>query len=188
MDVDFSHKQSQRVLRQRNLLAIIVGTLVVLLCASLMVSANRQQEVILVPTSRTTMTLNSSGVSADYLENVTRDVALVALNRSPETLDFWMKQLLDVADERSRGQLKTDLVKIYQEQAGSQITQFFTPDYLKVYPDTLTSEVGGVVHTVAGSKEVSSQHRLFRFVWTYNGISLKLAGFGAVVKAEAKQQ
>jgi conjugal transfer pilus assembly protein TraE len=38
--------------------------------------------------------VSSAGVEADYLELVTRDAALVLLNRSPEGLDYWMNEIL----------------------------------------------------------------------------------------------
>jgi conjugal transfer pilus assembly protein TraE len=187
MDLDLSHRHSQRVLKQRNLFAIVSAVLFLLLCGSFLVMANRSRDVVLVPTMHSTMTLNSAGVAPEYLEAVTRDTATVALNRSPENLDYWMKSLLDIADDHARGQLKIDLMKIYQEQSGSQISQWFTPDSMKVYPDKLESEVGGTVHTEVANKEITSQHRLFRMFWTYNGVSLKLRAFGAVVKAEPTQ-
>ena len=187
MDLDLSHRHSQRVLKQRNLFAVASFALFLLLCGSFLVMANRSREVILVPTMHSDMTLNSRGVAPEYLEAVTKDTAFIALNRSPEELDYWMKSLLDIADDHARGQLKIDLMKIYQEQSGSQISQWFTPDSMKVYPDKLESEVAGTVHTEVANKEITSQHRVFRMFWTYNGVSLKLRGFGAVVKAEPTQ-
>ena len=44
----------------------------------------------------------------------------------------------------------------------------------------------GTLHTVVGSKEVTAEARTFRFVWSYSGVSLKLAGFGRVTDAEKK--
>ena len=187
MDIDLSHQHSQRVLKQRNVFAVISVVLFLILSATFLVMANRSREVILVPTMHSDMTLNSRGVSPDYLEAVTRDTATLAQNRSPEDLDYWMKSLLDIADDQARGQLKIDLMKIYQEQTGSQISQWFTPDSMKVYPEKLESEVAGTVHTEVANKEITSQHRLFRMFWTYNGVSLKLRAFGAVVKAEPTQ-
>ena len=64
----------------------------------------------------------------------------------------------------------------------SESSQYFTIERLTVDPDTLTSEVGGMLHTVVGSKEVTAEARTFRFVWSYSGVSLKLAGFGRVTK------
>lgn len=188
MDIDFAHQQSQRVLKQRNTFAVTSCGLFLVLCATLLVASGRKQEIILVPAVKGSMSLTSTSVSPEYLEAVTRDVATVALNRSPENLDYWMQSLLNLTDESSRGQLKVDLLKVYQEQSGTQITQFFTPDGMQIYPDRLQSQVSGIVHTVAANKEVSTQHRLFRFIWAYNGFNLKLKGFGAVTPKEPGQK
>lgn len=183
MDSELAHLSAQRVLRQRNALALATLTLAVLALGSVSLAFTRDREVILEPVARSPLVVSSAGVSKEYLEMVTRDVAQLVLNRSPETLDYWMNGILALADEESRGPLKRDLMKVVSEQQGSQITQFFTIDWLRTDPEALTSEVGGVLHTVAGSKDVSAEHRVFRFTWRYNGLSLRLAGFGMVEKA-----
>ena len=184
MDLDLAHGNAQRVLRQRNALAVAALALGLLLAGTFVVAQRRDREIVLVPTLRTPVTLSSVAVSPEYLEMVTRDVSAVALNRSPESLTWWMNSILEVTDERARGQVKKDLMKIVAEQQGSQITQFFTPDMMQVDPAHLASEVGGTVHTVVASKEVTNEHRTFRFTWSYNGVSLKLVGFGMVTKAD----
>lgn len=180
MDLNLAHSRAQRVLRQRNWLVVLVIVLGVSLAATFTVAQSRDREVVLVPALRSPLTLSSTGVSREYLELVTRDVSALALNRSPETLTWWKATLLDLTDERTRGQVDKDLMKIVTEQQGSQISQFFTPDMMTVDPARLTSEVGGMLHTIVASKDVTSEHRTFRFRWTYNGVSLKLAGFGMV--------
>jgi conjugal transfer pilus assembly protein TraE len=185
MDLDLAHGNAQRVLRQRNALAVASLVLSGLLVVAAAFAIKRDREVILVPTLRTPVTLTSAAVSPEYLEMVTRDIAAVALNRSPESLAYWMNSILNVTDERARGQVKQDLMKIVAEQQGSQITQFFTPDMMQLDTKALESEVGGTVHTVVASKEVTDEHRTFRFSWTYNGVSLKLIGFGMVQKTGA---
>lgn len=184
MDIEFAHDRAQSVLRQRNWLVVLVIVLGVSLAATFTVAQSRDREVVLVPALRSPLTLSSAGVSREYLEMVTRDVAALALNRSPETLTWWKATLLDLTDEKVRGDVDKELMKIVAEQQGSQISQFFTPDMMTVDPHTMTSEVGGTLHTVVASKDVTSEHRVFRFRWTYNGVSLKLAGFG-MVKREA---
>lgn len=184
MDIDFAHDKSQRVLRQRNGLALLSLALGLVAVGSVISAGHKDREVVLVPTLRAPLTLTSAKVSPDYLEMVTRDVAMVALNRSPQSLTYWMDSILEVTDEQARGQVKKALMKVVAEQQGSQITQFFTPDGMQVDPDHLTSTVGGTLHTVVASKEVTSEHRTFRFTWTYNGISLKLKGFGMIAKPE----
>ncbi|VWX49822.1 type IV conjugative transfer system protein TraE [Novosphingobium sp. 9U] len=184
MDITHAHLSSQRVLKQRNGLAIVSIALTIVILILFIMASTRDREIVLQPISRSPLTLSSAGVSREYLEMVTRDVALLALNRSPETLKYWMDNILEMTDPRSRGQLKSDLIKVVEEQRGSQITQFFTINTIRTDPEALTSDVIGVLHTVAGSKEVTTQPRTFRFTWTYTGVSLKLRGFGIVEKVE----
>lgn len=187
VDLSFNHQQSQRTLRQRNLLALACLALA-LVCLVLLVSAaSRDREVILQPVVARQMAISSSGVSADYLEAVTRDTALLALNRSPETLRYWMDSILAITAPEARGDLKRKLTAIVAEQQGSQVSQFLAIDWIRVDPATLTSEVGGVLHTIVASRDVRHEDRIFRFKWKYEGLSLKLIGFGVVLKKEDRQ-
>ena len=182
MDLSISHGQAQRLLKQRNLLAITATGLFGLSVLLTLAAAHHDREVVLQPVLAKPLTLSSSHVDKDYLELVTRDAALLTLNRSPSNLQYWMDAVLGITDPRTHGRMKAELMKIFNEQNGSNVSQFFTIENLSVDPDALTSEVNGVLHTVVGSKEVTAEARTFRYVWTYNGVSLKLAGFGRVKK------
>ncbi len=187
MDLGLSHAQSQRLLKQRNLLA---GTVVILFAATLLLTTlatNRDREIVLQPVLAKPLTISSSAVSHDYLEMVTRDAALLTLNRSPSNLQYWMDSILAITDPATHGKMRAELAKIFNEQNGSSVSQFFTIEKLSVDPEKLTSEVNGIMHTVVGSKEVTAEARTFRFVWTYTGVSLKLAAFGAIKKQEEKE-
>ena len=184
MDISISHDMAQRALKQRNMLAIATLILSILAIIMFIAASNRDREIILQPVVPKAMAISSSGVSSDYLEAITRDTAQLALNRSPETLQYWMDNILAITAPEARGPLKGRLLRILDEQSGSQVTQFVTIDWIRVDPDDLTSEVGGVLHTVVGSKDVRREHRVFRFKWKYEGLSLKLMGFGVVVKKD----
>ena len=95
-----------------------------------------------------------------------------------------MDSILEITDPRTHGRMKAELMKVFSEQNGSNVSQYFTIEKLSVDPEGLTSEVNGVLHTVVGSKEVTAEARTFRFVWSYSGVSLKLAGFGQVTKED----
>ena len=180
MDLHYSSAQAHRVLKQRNLLAVATMALSGLAVILFLVGATRDREIVLQPVSRSALTISSSGVSADYLELVTRDTALMTLNRSPENLEYWMESVLAIAAPESHGALKRDLLKIVDEQRGSSVSQFFTIEGMKVDPERLVSEVSGTLHTVVGSKEVTAEPKRFRFHWKYQGLSLRLKGFGMV--------
>lgn len=188
MDLSYSAAQSQRIRTQRNMLGIVTLALAALVVILFLVGATRDREVVLQPVLRSPLTISSSGVSPDYLEMVTRDTALMALNRSPENLDYWMNSVLEIATPQSHGALRRDLMKIVEEQRGSSVAQFITISGIKVNPDELTSEVEGTLHTVVGSKQVTAEPRRFRFHWDYQGLSLRLKGFGMVQAKDDEEE
>ncbi len=181
MDLGITHRQSQRLLRQRNLLAISTAVLFGLSIVLTITAAGQSREIVLQPVLARPLLLTAGHVDKDYLELMTRDVALLTLNRSPANLQYWMDAILAITDPKTHGRMKAELLKIFNEQNGSNVSQYFTMETLKVDPDRLTSEVSGVLHTVVGSKDVTGEARTFRYVWTYSGVSLKLAAFGRVI-------
>ena len=182
MELSLAHAESQRTLKQRNLLALVSVVLGILVVASMTAAATRDREVVLQPILPSEMRLSSSSISPEYLEAVTRDTAQLALNRTPESLQYWVDSLVAIAAPEARGALKADLMKIMQEQQGSQVTQFVTINWIRTDPEALTSQVGGVLHTVVGSRDVRREHRVFEFKWKYTGVSLRLKSFGVVVQ------
>lgn len=187
MDLSHSHTNSQRILRQRNLLAITALVLAAIVLLLFTLAVSRDREIVLQPVLKTPLTISSAGVSREYLELITRDTALLTLNRSPQNLEYWMKTVLDITSPRTQGRVKADLLKIVTEQRGSSISQFFTIQSMKLDPKVLRSEVTGELHTVVGNKEVASETRTFRYDWEYSGLSLKLIGFGMVTAGKDNQ-
>ena len=180
MELGYSHAQGQRVLRQRNLLALatlLLGALVIVL---FLIASSRDREIVLQPVLRSNLTVSSAGVSKDYLEMITRDVAVLTLNRSPRNLEYWMNEVLEITHPGSQGTVKGELLKILDEQRGSSISQTYTIQSMKVDPKALVSEVAGELQTIVGNRVISVENRRFRYTWDYTGLSLKLVGFGMV--------
>ncbi|WP_430427706.1 type IV conjugative transfer system protein TraE [Parasphingorhabdus sp.] len=177
MDAEIAHETAQRLLRQRNWLALVSGGLGVTSVIAISSAATQERELVLVPITGQSLTISSAGVAQEYMELVTRDTALMLLNRSPESLDYWMEQILKLADPKAHGRLKAELVKIVTEQRGSDIAQAFVIRSLKVDPTALTSEVSGTLKTFVGAQVIASEERRFQFRWTYTGLRLSLSGF-----------
>lgn len=180
MFLDISHQRQQSLLRQRNLFALASTALGVMFIVASGFATTRDREVVLVPTAARELTVSSAGVPADYLELVTRDAALMLLNRSPEGLDYWMSEILKLADPASHGRLKAELVRVVDEQRGSDVTQAFVITSMTVDPERLTSEVTGTLKTFVGAQVIASDERRFAFRWTYRGLRLALSGFAQV--------
>jgi conjugal transfer pilus assembly protein TraE len=188
MLTQFSHERSQALLRQRNLFALTSAGLGLALIVAASLATTRDREVVLVPTLSTTLTISKGGINADYLELVTRDAALMLLNRSPESLDYWMAQILELAAPAHHGALKAELVRIVEEQRGSDVAQAFVIKELNVDPDRQTSEVSGTLKTFVGAQVIASDERKFRFTWTYQGLRLGLAGFAQLATEETPKE
>jgi conjugal transfer pilus assembly protein TraE len=182
MEFSYQHAQGQRILRQRNLLGITTLVLAGLVALLLLISATRRREVVLQPVLRSPLTLSSAGVPREYLELITRDTAILTLDRSPGSLDYWMKSVLEIVSPRAAGKIKADLMKIVNEQSGSSISQYFQLQSMDIDTKNLRSAVTGKLNTIVGQKVVSSEMRTFQFDWEYNGLTLKLIGFGMVTK------
>ena len=187
MEAQIAHQSAQRLLRQRNWLALAAAGLAVTSLVAIAAGSMQSREIVLVPVTGQSLTLSSAGVSREYLELVTRDTALMLLNRSPEGLDYWMEQILKLAAPEAHGRLKSELVKIVSEQRGSDIAQAFVIRSLVIDPKELKSEVTGTLKTFVGAQVIASEERKFIFSWSYSGLRLALTGF-AQVPTERDQQ
>ncbi len=174
---EFAYEEAQRHLRQRNRFAALSAVLGLTSLLAVGAAATREESLVLVPITSERLALTSGGVEAHYLELITRDTALMLLNRSPESLDYWMEQILKVADPAAHGRLKAQLVAIVEEQRGSDVAQAFVISKMMVDPKSLTSTATGTLKTFVGAQVIASQQRSFEFTWRRRGLSLALAGF-----------
>ena len=177
MKHEFAYEEAQRHLAQRNRFAALAAMLGLTSLIAIGAAATREESVVLVPVTAERLTLTSGALEAHYLELVTRDTALMLLNRAPESLDYWMEQVLKLADPSAHGHLKAELVKIVDEQRGSDISQAFVIGRMEVDPGALTATVTGTLKTFVGAQVIASQQRSFAFTWRRRGLSLGLTGF-----------
>jgi len=187
MDAHFAQTQGQKILRQRNMLLLVLVGLIILVGILMGLVASKDREVVLQPILSRPMTISSSGVTTDYLEAVTRDTAYLILNRSPQGLDYWMNNILKIVSPDAFGTIKAQLVKIVSEQSNTDIAQSFLPTKMTVDPKMLTSEVTGDLRTFVGDQTISNEKKTYVFSWTYSGVSLSLIRFGAVVPAQTQE-
>ena len=187
MDAHFAQTQGQKVLKQRNLLLLVVVGLVVLAGILMGLIASKDREVVLMPVLSRPMTISSSGVTTEYLEAVTRDTAYLILNRSPSGLDYWMDNVLKIVAPDAYGPIKAQLVKIVTEQSNTDIAQSFLPTRMTVDPKNLTSEVTGDLRTFVGDQTISNEKKTYVFAWSYSGVSLSLIRFSAVAQAPTQE-
>ena len=188
MKSEFAYEEAQRHLKQRDRFAALAGVLGLTTILAVGTAATSDEAIVLVPITSERVELSSGGIEATYLELVSRDTALMLLNRAPESLDYWMESILKLADPAARGSLKAELIKIVDEQRGSDISQAFVIAQIHVDPDTLTSTVSGTLKTFVGAQVIASQTRSFEFIWHRHGLSLGLTGFRQLPAQEEESQ
>src|SRR3546814_11123649 len=96
MELSYSHSHSQRILRQRNILAIVASGLCALTLLLFIFTVSRDRAVVLQPILRSPVTVSSAGVSREYLEPITRAPVLPTLNRTPQNPEYWMHSVLEI--------------------------------------------------------------------------------------------
>ena len=177
MHADIAHAQAQTWLRQRNQLAAVSVVALITALTATGYAVTKDRQIVLVPMTRSDVTVSSAQISADYLELVTRDTALMLLNRSPEGLDYWMDEILKLADPSAFGRLKAELVAIVEEQRGSEVSQSFIIRRMDVDPVGLKATVTGTLKTFVGPQVIASDDRRFVFRWRQRGLTLALIAF-----------
>ena len=180
MDIAHQFKDTRKLGFQRNLIAAALGASLVLNAGLLVYNASRATDVILQPVIQSPLSISSAGVSRDYLELITRDTAYAVLNRTPQSLDYWMNTVLKITDPASYGTVKAQMLRAVGQLRGSDITQMIEVSMIDVREKELRSSVTGVLHVFVGQKEVSQTPVHYYFDWSYHGLSLKLKGFGTI--------
>lgn len=181
MLTDISNNRAQAWLKQRNMLLVSTLALLIILLFTVLALVTRDRELVLQPVLPRPLVITSDHVTNEYLELVSRDTALLILNRSPSGLEYWLDNVLKLVDPTAYGEIKQSLMKLVQEQKGSDVSQSFVLSKMTIDPKALTSVVEGDVKTFVGNTVVSSEHRQFLLGWRYQGLSLRLIRFGIVV-------
>jgi conjugal transfer pilus assembly protein TraE len=184
MDITVSHQRAQAYLRQRNMLAFVCCGLLALSLWSFIALSGKKAQYILVPTVSSPLKIDSTGVSREYLEVVTRDAANLILNRSPAGLDYWMSEILGLVHPSSYGRMKAEMLKLVTDLKGSSVSQSFSPTKYVVDPKALTSTIEGELRTYVGTQEVSRARHIWRIRWNYTGLRLSMLSFDQVMKED----
>tara|TARA_R110002096_G_scaffold365345_1_gene558695 strand:+ start:3833 stop:4396 length:564 start_codon:yes stop_codon:yes gene_type:complete len=177
MELSLSIREAQAVLKQRNMLMLFSLGLMILNGWTWLELRGQEEKIILIPTLDGEVTISNKGVSADYLERVTRDVMALMLNRTPRSLPYFQDQLLRIVHPGSYGYIKSQLVKMADEVRKGDISTIFFPVHMSTDPANLTSEVTGELHVYVGKTRVAKDRRHYRMTWNYAGVRLSLLSF-----------
>ena len=177
MDSHISYARLNTALRQRNMLAfgaLILSLAIVLLAYAL---ATKEERIILTPTLLGDTKMSSSAPSPEYLEQVTRDISNLFLNRHPHNLTYFRDNILRLSDPAAHGQIEAALMATERRLLATRTSTVFYPTEIFVDPNALYSEIRGELHTYLGPERVSDERKIFAATWTYRAMRLHLQDF-----------
>lgn len=185
MHAEYAHREFQAVLRQRNVLVIAAIGLMILNGWTLSLLGAKAREIVLVPTLEREAVVATNFVDPSYLEQATRDVAYLALNRSPNNLDYFSRQILRIVDPRAHADMQQQLAALQADARESQVSTTFFPTEIFVDPAGLYSEIAGELNSFVGTTRVTSDTTRYGARWTYAGLRLALVDFWELAPGES---
>ena len=186
MDTNVSYTRLKTALRQRNVLAVFTLLLGVTGLLQTYLIATRDRHVILTPTLLADTALSTRAPSPEYLEQVTRDVAGLFLNRHPHNLSYFRENILRLAHPSTHGEIESALMETERRLIATKTATVFYPAEIYVDPLTLYSEIRGELHTYLGPERVSSEPALYAADWRFEAMRLWLEDFYPITADEAR--
>ncbi|MGE7199763.1 TraE/TraK family type IV conjugative transfer system protein [Brevundimonas naejangsanensis] len=185
MKMDNVMKGARDVGRRNTLL---IGILALSAAANLgqAVALVSARQTILVPTLTEELTLSGGGVSRDYLERLARDTTFVFLNRSPQTEEFFDKQVERLTTPETYREIKTALISERLQRQESRASQVFYPNSIYVSPKELYVEVNGRLETMNTREIIKSEDKSYGLTFERQGSLVLLRSFVPLAKNEEK--
>ncbi|MEL7322569.1 MAG: type IV conjugative transfer system protein TraE [Pseudomonadota bacterium] len=177
MDSNVSYARLNTALRQRNMLAfsaLVLSLAIVLLAYAL---ATKEERIILTPTLLADTELTTRVPSPEYLEQVTRDISNLFLNRHPHNLSYFRENILRLSDPTAHGQIEAALMATERRLLATRTSTVFYPTEIFVDPERLYSEIKGELHTYLGPERVSEDRKIYAADWSYRSMRLHLQDF-----------
>ncbi len=164
--------------RLRNLfvLFLFVSMLINLLLAFCLIS--RDRTTILLPNVISgPYQITQKTLSANYVEDIARDVVTTILNRTPNNIEYITSTILKIAHPASYGVLKVKLTELGETIQQKRVTTAFYPSSISLDKDGLTAFVHGDLHTYVGQVQTSKEQKIYKIGFSYENGKLFLRKF-----------
>jgi conjugal transfer pilus assembly protein TraE len=178
MNIRLLNSRLANLLKQRNLLLMLVTVLLLTNFVQVVFSVFRNERVIVVPPDiKQEVWLEKHKVSASYLEEMAFMFANLILESSPTSAAYKRDIILRHADSASYGALKIRLIEDEQRLKKEHVTTSFQANSIKVNPDTLRVELTGDLLRFVGDKRISQSRDTYQFQFIYRHGRLLIKSF-----------
>ena len=186
MDSKNTYLRLRSTARQRNVLIAVNLILVIGITLLSGVLLNKNTRVILTPTLSSDTEITYRTPTSHYLEQVTRDVSTLFLNRHPQNLDYFRKNILRMTHPSAHGDIEVALLDTQRKYIATKTSTVFYPSEIYVDPNKLYSEIKGELHTFLGSELISNEKTTYGADWHYSAMHLQLLSFYQIDENEAQ--
>lgn len=186
MDTQVSYTRLKSTIRQRNVLAVAGLVLALTALLQTWMIATKETRIILTPTLLADTAISSSAPSPDYLEQTTRDMAGLFLNRHPHNLSYFRDNILRLAHPSTHGEIESALMETERRLIATKTSTVFYPAEIFVDPEKLYSEIRGELHTYLGPNRVDTKKTVYAADWRFEAMRLWLEDFYPIDLADAE--
>lgn len=181
MDKIININKLDLTIRQRNIIFILF---IIMLGSNLLLTIIllKNEELVLVMPSQfsRSFSISAESISANYLEDMSRDVVNVILNLTPEMLEYSSKTILRMVEPRSYGDIQKQLAIIAKDVKNNKIRTIFYPLQIEIIDGKTETYVKGQLYSFLGSKQISSNLKKYHVAFTYQSGKLSLTKFNEV--------
>lgn len=176
MKVENLNKGAREIGRRNAALYIMLG-LSVSANLALSIGIIGARQTILVPTLTNEMTLRGGGIGREYLEMLARDATFVFLNRSPQTEEFFDRQVERMTLPATYREIRQALLNERVSRSENRASQVFYPSTFYVDPSDLYVEVTGKLETLNTREVIKSEDKAYGLTFERQGSMVLLASF-----------
>jgi conjugal transfer pilus assembly protein TraE len=158
------------------ILTLILSCLIIFLC-------DRERIILVTPTMNKDMWVSNKDASPDYLTRMTLYYSELALNVTPENVDYQQEMLLRNTDSSYYKTLKPTLLENADKIKKEHITTAFFPIDIKVNTKNNEAFITGDLKSYVGDTALPIKRISYHFAYRFNAFTPLIATFEEVKNA-----
>lgn len=168
-----SEVSSRLAIRKLFVVSLMSSLVTNLILATAIATTQANEKIVVIPAEPTkSFWLDNHSVSTDYLEQMGVFVLQLALNNSPETLDYNLKKLLKYVAPEQRGHTELALLEQARKIRLNNSSTAFLPQKVEVKTQSQVVAVSGTYKQFIGNALASQSEKCFLIDFSYQGSRL----------------
>lgn len=184
MNFSVAKNQIEKILSQRNgYMMLAIGSMLICMiqCLLMFFMVGRERIVVVPPTIEKSFWVSSSGVSSDYLSEMTRFFVMLRLNVTPDNSAAQRDILLRYTDPSVYGELKSLLVQEADKMQDQHVSLAFYPTKdIQTNTKKLKAMVEGDLKSYVGETALPVKHVKYLVSYRYHTGKLFITSFEEV--------